>query len=258
MEIALELSTQFSVTNCTIVKHANPSGVSLDNNQQQAYKNALKCDPVSAFGGVIAFNKKLETKTAKEIVKLFTEVVIAPSFDKTALDILSTKKNIIIIKYKNSKKNPISLRSSGNFILIQEKDKKKITRKELSSKTITKASEKQINNLLFAFTVAKFVNSNAIVLANNLSTVGIGVGQTNRVDSAKQAVLKMNNNFNKINPVLASDGFFPFPDIIEICAKSNISAIIQPGGSLNDKLVIEAAEKNKIPLIFTGYRHFKH
>ncbi len=258
MEIALELSTQFSVTNCTIVKHTNPCGVSLDNNQQQAYKNALKCDPVSAFGGVIAFNKKLETKTAKEIIKLFTEVVIAPSFDKTALDILSTKKNMIIIKYKNSKRNPMSIRSSNNFILIQEKDIKKITKKELSTKTITKASEKQINNLLFAFTVAKFVNSNAIVLANNLSTVGIGVGQTNRVDSAKQAIFKMDNNFNKINPVLASDGFFPFPDIIEICAKSNISAIIQPGGSLNDKLVIEAAEKNKIPLIFTGYRHFKH
>ena len=168
------------------------------------------------------------------------------------------KKNLILIKYNNNKlANKLSIKSTNNFLLIQDRDLKKIDQKKLKFMT-KKPHKKVIDDMNFAFTVAKFINSNAIVIAKNLSTIGIGVGQTSRIDSAEQAIKRMNDNFGKIQGVLASDGFFPFPDIIKICAKNNILNIIQPGGSLNDELVIQEAKKQKVNLVFTGTRHFKH
>ena len=258
LEIAFELASNFKKNSCVIVKHGNPCGVALDNIQKNAYKKALKCDPVSAFGGIIAFNKKLDEQTSIEILKVFTEVVVAPKFSLKAKELLSKKKNLILIEYKNKiPSNKLSIKSTNNFLLIQDRDLKKINQKKLKFMT-TKPNEKSINDMIFAFTIAKFINSNAIVIAKNLATVGIGVGQTNRIDSAKQAIKRMKDNFGEIPGVLASDGFFPFPDIVNICSKNNIINIVQPGGSLNDDLVIEEAKKQKINLVFTGIRHFKH
>ncbi len=258
LEIAFDLANNFKKNSCVIVKHGNPCGVALDNKQVNAYKKALNCDTVSAFGGIVAFNKKLDEQTSIEILKIFTEVVVAPDFSLKARKLLSQKKNLILIKYNNNKlANKLSIKSTNNFLLIQDRDLKKIDQKKLKFMT-KKPHKKVIDDMNFAFTVAKFISSNAIVIAKNLSTVGIGVGQTNRIDSAEQAIKRMNNNFGKIQGVLASDGFFPFPDIIKICAKNNILNIIQPGGSLNDDLVIQEAKKQKVNLVFTGTRHFKH
>ena len=259
LEIAIELAEQFRMPSCVILKHGNPCGVSLGNTQIKAYKKALKCDPISAFGGIVAFNKSLTKETAKEISKLFTEVVVAPDFDKESVEFLTKKKNLILVKYESSKeKNLISIKSTRNFLLVQEKDLSVVSKENIVLKTKKKVSKKQLEDMVFGFIVAKYINSNAIVLSNNLATVGIGVGQTNRLASANQAITQMKKNFKNTKAILASDGFFPFPDIVKLCAKNKISGIIQPGGSLKDELVIKEAEKNNIPMVFTGTRHFKH
>ena len=259
LEIAIELAEQFKLQSCVILKHGNPCGVALAEDQKKAYRKALKCDPISAFGGIVAFNKTVTLSTAKEILKLFTEVVVAPNFESKALETLKTKKNLILVKYVSSSKDiPISIKSTRNFLLAQEKDVKKISKKDITFKTRKKVSQKVLDDLIFGFIVSKFVNSNAIVLVSNLSTLGIGVGQTNRLDSAKQAIKRMKKNFKNVKAIMASDGFFPFPDIVKNCSKNNIIAIIQPGGSLNDDLIVETADKYGIPMAFTGSRHFKH
>ena len=259
LEVAMELAEQFIMPSCVILKHGNPCGVSLGKTQSKAYKKALKCDPVSAFGGIVAFNKSLSKETAKDISKLFTEVVVAPDFDREAIEFLSNKKNLILVKYASSKeKTLISLKSTRNFLLVQEKDLSIVSRENIIIKTKKKVTKKQLEDMIFGFIVAKYVNSNAIVLSNNLTTTGIGVGQTNRLSSAKQAISQMKKNFKNTKAILASDGFFPFPDIVKLCSKNKISGIIQPGGSLKDELVIKEAEKNNIPMVFTGTRHFKH
>ena len=259
LEIAIELAEQFNLPSCVILKHGNPCGVSLNNNQTLAYKNALLCDPISAFGGVVAFNRSLSKSSAKEILKLFTEVIVAPDFDDDALKLLISKKNLILIKYSSSnRKTLFSLKSTRNFLLVQEKDQLQVSKNSIIIKTQKKVSDKHLEDMIFGFTVAKYINSNAIVLCKNLSTLGIGIGQTNRLASAKQAIEQMKKNFSKTRAILSSDGFFPFPDIVKLCSKNNISGIIQPGGSINDELVIEEAEKNNIPMAFTGTKHFKH
>ncbi len=259
LEIATELAEQFSKASCVILKHGNPCGVALDTIQAKAYNKALQCDKESAFGGIVAFNRKLSIDTAKEINNLFTEVVIAPGFSFESKKLLSQKKNLILVEYISSKnKTKLHFKSSRNFLLLQNKDNKIITRKNIIVKTRKKPKEKVIEDMIFAFVVSKYVNSNAIVLVEDLATKGIGVGQTSRFDSAQQAIKKMKSNFKKFNPVLASDGFFPFPDIVKLCSKHNISGIIQPGGSKNDESVIEESNKKGIPHVFTGIRHFKH
>ena len=259
LEIAMELAEQFNKPSCVILKHGNPCGMSLNNNQVFAYKNALLCDPISAFGGVIAFNQSLSKSTAKEVLKLFTEVIVAPAFDDDALEILTRKKNLILIQYLSAKEKTLfSIKSTRNFLLIQEKDQLLVSKNDIHFKTNKKIDHKSLEDMMFGFIVAKYINSNAIVLTKNLSTLGIGIGQTNRLASAKQAIEQMKKNFSKTDAILASDGFFPFPDIVRLCSKNNISGIIQPGGSLNDKLVIKEAEKNNIQMVFTGIRHFKH
>ena len=259
LEIAMELAEQFNKPSCVILKHGNPCGMSLNNNQAFAYKNALLCDPISAFGGVIAFNQSLSKPTAKEVLKLFTEVIVAPAFDDDALEILTSKKNLILIQYLSTKEKTLfSIKSTRNFLLIQEKDQLLVSKNDIHFKTNKKIDHKSLEDMMFGFIVAKYINSNAIVLTKNLSTLGIGIGQTNRLASAKQAIEQMKKNFSKTDAILASDGFFPFPDIVRLCSKNNISGIIQPGGSLNDELVIKEAEKNNIQMVFTGVRHFKH
>ena len=192
---------------CVILKHGNPCGVSLGTTQTKAYKKALKCDPISAFGGIVAFNKSLTKETAKEISKLFTEVVVAPDFDKESVEFLTKKKNLILVKYESSKeKNLISIKSTRNFLLVQEKDLLIVSKENIVLKT-KKISKKQLEDMVFGFIVAKYINSNAIVLSNNLATVGIGVGQTNRLASANQAIAQMKKNFKNTKAILASDGF---------------------------------------------------
>ncbi|MAI83522.1 MAG: bifunctional phosphoribosylaminoimidazolecarboxamide formyltransferase/IMP cyclohydrolase PurH [Rickettsiales bacterium] len=246
---------------CVILKHANPCGVSINKEQKDAYIDALRCDPISAFGGVIAFNSEVLLETAQEILKNFVEVIIAPSFTQQAKNLLiKSKKNLILVISDFKLANPkYTIKTTNNYLLIQSKDSKILKKDDLIFKTSQEIPIRQLNDLIFANSVAKYVTSNAIVLAKNQSTLGIGVGQTNRIASAKIAIHNLLTNFdNQKDVVLASDGFFPFPDIIQLCVKHNISSIIQPGGSINDKKVILEAKKNKINLVFSGVRHFKH
>ena len=259
LEIAMELAQQFQESSCVILKHGNPCGVALDKNQHKAFEKALKCDKVSAFGGIIAFNKELSIETAKKIKDLFTEVVIAPSFSMKSKEILSQKKNLVLIQYNKAERlSSIHLKTTRNFLLVQNKDNKVISKKDFKIKTKIKPTASEKDDMIFSFIVAKYLNSNAIVLAENLTTVGIGVGQMNRLESAKQAIKQMKSNFKKCLPIMASDGFFPFPDIVKLCSKNNIKGIVQPGGSKNDQEVIKVANENKISMVLTGIRHFKH
>ena len=259
LELAMELAQQFKEPSCVILKHGNPCGVALDKKQHIAFDKALNSDKISAFGGIVAFNKKIALETANRIKKLFVEVVIAPDFSSESKNILSQKKNLILIKYNAiNTKTSLHLKTTRNFLLLQNKDNKLINKNDLKIKTKIRPSDSDKKNMIFSFIISKYLNSNAIVLAQNFATVGIGVGQMNRLEAAKQAIKQMKSNFKKYNPVLASDGFFPFSDIVKLCSKNNIKGIIQPGGSKNDKKVIDVANKNKISLVFTGIRHFKH
>ena len=259
LESAISVSTEFKKCSCVIVKHGNPCGVALDKLQHKAYEKAFRCDEISAFGGVVAFNNKLTEKTAALINKIFTEVVIAPDFSKKARILLTSKKNIILIKYKTSKlKENFHIKSTQNFILIQQRDKKSVSAKEIIIDNKEKLSKKIIDDMLFAFKVSKYVSSNAIVAAADQATIGIGVGQTSRIESAKQAIKKIKKNNENQKIVLASDGFFPFSDIVKLCAKNNINFIIQPGGSINDKKIKAEAKKLNVNIAFTNIRHFKH
>ena len=243
-----------------IIKHANPCGVSVENSQIKSFKNALACDPISSFGGVVAINSIITKKLAVELSKIFFEIIVARDFKKDALKILSKRKNIRLINCsKFSLVNTKHYLFLGNAFLSQDSDNKLLNNK---IKIVTKKepSPSQINSLKFAFDVCKFVKSNAIVLANGKSTIGIGAGQPSRIDSCKIASEKALQFVpEKIkNSVAASDAFFPFPDGIEELANAGIEAIIQPGGSVNDKKVIKAANDAGLVMAFTGIRHFKH
>ena len=243
-----------------IIKHANPSGISEEKKQIRSFKNALACDPVSAFGGVVAINSIITKKLAIELNKIFFEVIIAKGFKKDAFNLLKKKKNIRLIncnKYVSvNKNNNLFL---NNVFLSQDADDRLLYNK-IKIVTKNKPSNNQLISLKFAFNVCKFVKSNAIVLVNKKSTIGIGAGQPSRIDSCKIAVEKSLKFLpEKIdNSVAASDAFFPFPDGIEELTNAGIKAIIQPGGSLNDKKVIKAANDAGIVMAFTGTRHFKH
>ena len=243
-----------------IIKHANPCGVSIEKNQIKSFKNALICDPVSAFGGIVAVNSFVTKKLALELNNIFFEAIIAKGFKKDALKILKKKKNIRLI---NSRKFNISHKNHyhflGNSFLAQDSNNTLLA-KELKIVTRKKPSPKQLSSLKFAFNICKFVKSNAIVLVNNKSTIGIGSGQPSRIDSCKIASDKALRFAPEkiIDCVAASDAFFPFADGIQELIKFGIKAVIQPGGSVNDKKVIQAANEAGIVMVFTGTRHFKH
>ena len=254
------LSTFKKKEGTVIIKHTNPCGVSAEKNQIKSFKNALACDPISSFGGVVAINSIITKKLALEINKIFFEVIISRGFKKDAFKILKKRKNIRLINCNKfnliNKKHYLFL---GNAFLSQDSNSMFLNNK-LKIVTRKKPTTNQLNSLKFAFNICKFVKSNAIVLANGKSTIGIGAGQPSRLDSCKIASQKALQFVpEKItNSVAASDAFFPFSDGIEALAEVGIEAIIQPGGSINDKKVIEAANNAGLVMAFTGIRHFKH
>ncbi len=244
-----------------IIKHANPCGVAENKIPLISFKNAYASDPVSAFGAVIACNYKISEKIAHEISKNFLEVILAKGFEKDSLRILKRKKNLRIIDISNFKlKEFTSLRSFDGSFLIQSRDNIVYDTKKLKCVTKLKPSKNEFAQIKFAFNICKFVKSNAIVLCNNFSTIGIGGGQPSRLDSCKIAVQKAKQfQFSKIkNSIAASDAFFPFTDGINALIKAGVKTIIQPGGSVRDNEVINAANKAKIKMLFTGIRHFNH
>ena len=255
------LDTLKKKSGTVIIKHANPCGVSENRNPLISFKNAYASDPVSAFGGVIACNYKINKKIAQEINKNFLEVVLAKGFDKESLKILKRKKNLRIIDISNFKlKNLTSIKSFDGSFLLQSKDNIVINKKILKCVTKLKPNKKDIAEIQFAFNVCKHVKSNAIVLCNNFATIGIGAGQPSRLDSCKIAVQKAKKfQSSKIkNCIAASDAFFPFADGVKTLIKAGVKTIIQPGGSIRDQEVINAANKAKIKMFFTGIRHFNH
>ena len=243
-----------------IVKHANPCGVSILKDKIDSYKSALACDPISAFGGIVSCNFKVSKSLAIELNKIFFEVIIADGFDKEALKLLKSKKNIRIIDAKNYSLNGTMRLSSWNdIILIQSEDKKKISIKDFKVVSKKKPSKTQLANLIFAFNVCRYVKSNAIVIVDNHSTVGIGSGQPSRVDSCNIAINKMIKFRKSENEIVAaSDAFFPFVDGVEKLVQSGVTAIIQPSGSIRDKEIIKFADATETVLVFSKTRHFKH
>ncbi len=267
LKLGLKLVAEFNSPTCVIIKHAIPSSVSESKDINSAWEKAYKADSLSAFGGVIIFNKKLDEKLARKISKIFLEVIVAPSYTKAALKILSKKLNLRIVKIKNINflisafKKDISFLPGG--MLVQDVDKFKVTKNKFKVVTQKHPTKKEIEDLVFAYKVVKHVRSNAIVIAKNKTTIGIGSGNTSRVDSVQFAIIKAKRAFaGKKNiiegSVMASDAFFPFPDSIKIASNANIKSIIQPGGSISDHTVIEETNKENISMVFTGKRCFSH
>ena len=265
LNAALELVREFDETAAVIIKHTNPCGVATGNNLAEAYRKARETDPVSAFGGIIGFNKSVDEETAMEIASTFIEAVIAPDYDTSALTLLKEKKNIRLLKIpplpplvKGGKGGFVEydLRSVCGGLLLQEKDSITLIEDSLKVVTNRQPTEKELASLKFAWKVAKHVKSNAIIYATDSETVGIGAGQMSRVDSSKLAAMKANKPIQ--GTAMASDAFFPFRDSVDEAAKVGVKAIIQPGGSVKDEEVIAAANEHNIAMVFTGVRHFKH
>ena len=242
-----------------ILKHNNACGFAQRDTVLQAYVDALAGDPVSAFGGILISNTKIDKATAEEIHKLFCEVVIAPSYDDEALEILKGKKNRVLLVQKEVELPNKIVRTSLNGLLVQDKDAKTDTIEDSSYPTKIKPSKEQIEDLLFASKICKHTKSNTIVLTKNKQLLASGTGQTSRVDALRQAIEKANNfKFDLNEAVMASDAFFPFPDCVEIADKAGIKSVIQPGGSIKDQLSIDYCDENELSMVFTGTRHFKH
>jgi len=251
MDIAWKVVNEFEETVCCAVKHNTPCGAAIGIDVCDAYIKTYECDPVSIFGGIVAFNKKVDKAAAEEMVKIFLEVVIASDYEEEALEILKTKKNLRIIKCSVKPNKSLELVSVDGGILVQQSDNKFID--ELTVVTESKPSEVELKDLIFAMKIVKYVKSNAIVAAKNGVAKGIGGGQVNRIWAASEALDRAKDGI-----VIASDAFFPFSDVALEAAKYNIKAIIQPGGSIRDKDSIEVCNEHGISMIFTGVRHFKH
>lgn len=251
MDIAWKVVCEFDETACCGLKHNTPCGVAVGHSVLDAYKKAYECDPMSIFGGIVAFNKKVDKETAEELIKIFLEVVIAPEFDVDALEVLKGKKNLRVIKCLSRAEDKIEMVKVDGGILVQSWDDKLIQ----DIKIVTKKSptEEEMKDLIFAMKVVKYVKSNAIVVVKDGVTKGIGAGQVNRIWAAQQALERAVDG-----TIMASDAFFPFGDVVELAAKYNIKAIIQPGGSINDEKSIDACNENGISMVCTGIRHFKH
>ncbi|MFH1762268.1 MAG: bifunctional phosphoribosylaminoimidazolecarboxamide formyltransferase/IMP cyclohydrolase, partial [bacterium] len=260
LDSAWQTAVYFSDPTVVIVKHNNPCGVGQDKDLSKAYKKALAGDPVSAFGSIVAVNQEVDEAMAKEMSTLFVECIIAPNYSSAALKVLKQKKNLRIIEMgKGSQDNPFKgfdfKRISGG-LLIQDQDDAQLGINDIKIVTKKEPSVGQLEDLFFAWGVAKHVKSNTIVLAKNNQVTGVGAGQMSRIDAAELAVKKSGKEVK--GTVLASDAFFPFKDVVELAAKHGISAIIQPGGSKRDQESIDAANQNGIAMVFTGRRHFRH
>lgn len=268
-DAAFELVSEFDDPAVAIIKHANPCGVAVGENVLQAYKHALACDPVSAFGGIIALNQTLTTALAEEITKRFVEVIIAPDIESGAVDVLKKKDKIRVLTTggmpERDQYRLVITRIAGGM-LVQDDDIKHLTKDDLKVVTDREPTAKELQDLMFAFRVCKHVKSNAIIYAKNLATIGIGAGQMSRIDSSRIAAWKAEEaakeaGFNSSlaeGSVVASDAFFPFADGLIAAADAGVTAVIQPGGSIRDEEVIEAANERGLAMIFTGTRHFRH
>src|ERR1700742_415548 len=271
-DAAYELVAEFDpkiAPACAIIKHANPCGVALGSSLKDAYLAALACDTQSAFGGVLAFNRTLDGQTAEEIAKIFTEVIIAPDADEDARKILAPKKNLRLLVaggLPDPRAPTLTYRSVAGGFLVQTRDNGRVTREKLKVVTRRQPTEQEVKDMLFAFTVGKHVKSNAIIYAKDGSTAGIGAGQMSRVDSARIAAIKAKDAAKAagwaqprtIGSSAASEAFFPFPDGLLTVAEAGATAVIQPGGSMNDQKVIDAADEAGLAMVFTGMRHFRH
>ncbi len=262
-DAALECVKCFSAPACVIVKHANPCGVAIADSLVKAYELAFQTDPTSAFGGIIAFNRELDAATAQRIVdQQFTEVIIAPSISKAALKVTAEKKNVRVLRcgqWKESRAAELDYKRVNGGLLVQDRDIHQISREDLKVVSARAPTEDEIRDLLFAWSVAQYVKSNAIVYCKNKQTIGIGAGQMSRVYSARIAGIKAaDENLEVPGSVMASDAFFPFRDGIDAAAAAGITAVIQPGGSMRDDEVIAAADEANIAMVFTSVRHFRH
>ena len=261
-DAALECVRDFERPSCVIIKHANPCGVATRENIYQAYQSAYLTDPTSAFGGIIAFNRELDKETAKSIInQQFVEVIIAPKITDSARSVLLQKENIRVLECGDLEKAQQSFdyKKISGGLLIQDKDLTLLNSSDMKCVSSLSPTESQMNDLLFAWKVAKYVKSNAIVYAKDQMTIGVGAGQMSRVYSAKIASIKAaDENLEVKGSVMASDAFFPFRDGIDAAAQVGITAIIHPGGSMRDEEVISAANEHGIAMVFTGMRHFKH
>jgi phosphoribosylaminoimidazolecarboxamide formyltransferase/IMP cyclohydrolase len=255
LQAAWDLTQEFEETACVIIKHSNPCGTAICSSLRQAYQRALEADPVSAFGGVIGVNRIVDEEAAEEISKLFVEAIAAPGFEAAALARFASKKNLRLVEVRASQEKFSTKHVSGGM-LVQDVDHRPLTSADLKVVTKRPPTDQEMRTLLFAWKVCKHVKSNAILYARDGQSVGVGAGQMSRVDSCKigamKAVLPLQGT------VAASDAFFPFPDGVEEIAKAGATAIIQPGGSVRDQEVIDAADRLGLAMVFTGVRHFRH
>jgi phosphoribosylaminoimidazolecarboxamide formyltransferase/IMP cyclohydrolase len=262
-DAALECVKSFDEPACVIVKHANPCGVAVANTVLDAYQHAYITDPTSAFGGIIAFNRPLDAATAKLIIdRQFVEVIIAPSVNQDALPVLATKQNVRVLacgEWGATRPSGLDYKRVTGGLLVQERDNGMVTEKDLKVVTARKPTPQEMSDLLFAWKVVKFVKSNAIVYCKEGRTIGVGAGQMSRVYSARIASIKATDAGLEVQgSVMASDAFFPFRDGLDQAAEVGVSAVIQPGGSMRDQEVIDAANQHGIAMVFTGMRHFRH
>ena len=261
-DAALECVKEFDAPACVIVKHANPCGVAISDDIFSAYDNAFKTDPTSAFGGIIAFNRELDAATAQAIVdRQFTEVIIAPKVSAEARAIVASKQNVRLLECGQwtTKNGEFDIKRVNGGILVQDRDRGMVELADLTVVTERQPSATELKDLLFCWKVAKFVKSNAIVYAKNGITIGVGAGQMSRVYSAKIAGIKAaDEGLEVASSVMASDAFFPFRDGIDAAASAGITCVIQPGGSIRDQEIIDAANEHGMTMVFTGMRHFRH
>lgn len=254
MDVAWRTVCEFTEPACCGLKHSTPCGAAIGKNVYEAYTKAYECDPVSIFGGIVALNKEVDADTAREMVKIFLEIIIAPSFTDEALEVLRTKKNLRVIKCKHTPQDKINMVKVDGGILIQDEDLSFTTDYEAVTEKAPSAEE--MENLIFGMKIVKHVKSNAIVVVKDMMAVGIGNGETNRIWPTRQAIERAGDKIE--GAILASDAFFPFRDVVDECAKAGIKAIIQPGGSMRDQESIDACNEHGISMVFTGMRHFKH
>ena len=263
IDSALSIAGVFDLPCTAVIKHTNPCGVGVDEDLSISLKKALECDPISAFGGVFSFNRKIDKDTAIKLSEIFIEAVIAPEFEEDAVEILSKKKRLILLRRKedfsDKRRDRFDFKKISGGFLVQEHDKHKINKEQLMVVTRRKPEESEIKAMLFGWQIVKYVKSNAVIFTSQDRTLGIGAGQMSRVDSCEIAVRKAEKlNISLVGSAVSSDAFFPFSDSIELIVKSGATAIIQPGGSIRDKEVIEAADKHNLTMAFTDYRQFRH
>jgi phosphoribosylaminoimidazolecarboxamide formyltransferase/IMP cyclohydrolase len=256
-DAAWQLVCDFDDLACTIIKHTNPAGAALGTSNEEAYRKALACDPVSAFGGIVAFNRIVDQAAARLVAGIFTEVIIAPDYEPAALEVLKTKKNLRVLRAGPPESSAgLEYKQISGGMLVQTSDTHRLTREDLKVVSKRAPSEPEIVDLLFAWTVCKHTKSNAIVYVRDKQTIGVGAGQMSRVDSVRIAVEKARAPL--AGSAVASDAYFPFRDGVDEAAKAGALSVIQPGGSMRDAESIAAADEHGMAMVMIGERHFRH